>query len=44
MDEPTDAVRAEIERIAALPPAERAAALEELEARLRAALDDLPQG
>ncbi len=42
MEEPTDPVEAEIERIAALPPAERAVALEALEARLRATLDDIP--
>jgi hypothetical protein len=36
------AVEAEIERIATLPAAERAAALEALEARLRATLDDIP--
>jgi hypothetical protein len=35
-------VEAEIERIATLPAAERAAALEALEARLRATLDDVP--
>lgn len=35
-------IDAEIERIATLPPAERAAALEALEARLRASLDDVP--
>jgi len=34
-------VAAELERIAALEPAERAAATEALEARLRAALDEL---
>lgn len=42
MDENTDPVEAEIERIAALPPAERASALEALEARLRSTLDDIP--
>lgn len=35
-------VQAEIERIAALPPGERAAALEALEGRLRADLDEIP--
>lgn len=34
-------VAAELERIATLEPAERAAAAEALEARLRAALDEL---
>ncbi|HEX9696443.1 MAG TPA: hypothetical protein VGB64_09055 [Actinomycetota bacterium] len=34
-------ITAELERIAALDPAERAAAAESLEARLRAALDEL---
>lgn len=34
-------VAAELERIAALDPGERAAAAEALEARLRAALDEL---
>jgi hypothetical protein len=42
MEERPDPVEAEIERIAALPPAERASALEALEARLRATLDDTP--
>jgi hypothetical protein len=42
MEERPDQVEAEIERIATLPPAERAAALEALEAKLRAALDDTP--
>jgi hypothetical protein len=42
MDNSTDPVEAEIERIASLPPAERASALEALEARLRATLDDIP--
>lgn len=37
---PSD-VAAEIERIADLPPAERAGALEALEARLRASIDDI---
>ena len=37
-----DPVEAEIERIATLPPAERASALEALEAKLRATLDDIP--
>jgi hypothetical protein len=41
MDSPTDPTAAEIERIAELPPAERAPALEALEARLRASLDDI---
>ena len=35
-------IEAEIERISTLPPAERAAALEALEARLRTTLDDVP--
>jgi hypothetical protein len=42
MDEHNEPIRAEIERIAELPAAERAAALEALEARLRASLDDIP--
>jgi hypothetical protein len=42
MDDHLDPVEAEIERIAALPPAERASALEALEARLRATLDETP--
>src|SRR5439155_19751510 len=42
MDTHPDPVETEIERIAGLPPAERAAALEALEARLRATLDDVP--
>lgn len=42
MEERPDSVEAEIERIATLPPAERASALEALEARLRATLDDIP--
>jgi hypothetical protein len=45
MDDITNApddIEAEIERIGALPPAERAAALEALEARLRTTLDDIP--
>jgi hypothetical protein len=42
MEEHPDPVEAEIARIAALPPAERASALEALEARLRATLDDIP--
>ena len=42
MEQPLDPVEAEIERIAALPPAERAVALEALEARLRATLEDVP--
>lgn len=42
MDERPQPVEAEIERIAELPAAERAAALEALEARLRASLDDIP--
>lgn len=42
MDERTEPIEAEIERIAELPAAERAAALEALEARLRASLDDIP--
>jgi hypothetical protein len=42
MDQPTDPIEAEIERIATLPAAERATALEALEARLRATLDDVP--
>lgn len=44
MEEHTDQIEAEIERIASLPPAERATALEALEARLRAALDEIPPG
>lgn len=35
-------VQAELERIAALPLTERAAALEALEGRLRADLDEIP--
>lgn len=42
METHPDPVETEIERIAGLPPAERAAALEALEARLRATLDDVP--
>ena len=42
MEERPDPTEAEIERIAALPPAERASALEALEAKLRATLDDIP--
>ena len=42
MDERHEPIEAEIERIAELPAAERAAALEALEARLRASLDDIP--
>jgi hypothetical protein len=42
MDERNEPIEAEIERIAELPAAERAAALEALEARLRASLDDIP--
>jgi hypothetical protein len=42
MEEHPDPVEAEIDRIAALPPAERASALEALEAKLRATLDDTP--
>lgn len=42
MDERNESIMAEIERIAELPAAERAAALETLEARLRASLDDIP--
>jgi len=42
MDQPIDPIEAEIEHIAGLPPAERAVALEALEARLRATLEDLP--
>ena len=42
MEERPEPVEAEIERIAALPPAERAVALEALEARLRASLDEIP--
>ena len=41
MDPKDEAVQAEIERIAALPPSERAGALEALEARLRASLDEI---
>ena len=44
MDETIDPIEAEIERIATLPPAERASALEALEARLRATLDEIPPG
>ena len=40
----TKAISTELERIEALPLEERAAALEELEKRMRAALDDEPQG
>ena len=40
MIDPAD-VTAELDRIAGLEPSERAAAAEALEARLRAALDDL---
>lgn len=36
-----DEIEAELARIAALPPPERAAAAEALEARLRAALDEV---
>jgi hypothetical protein len=42
MDERSEPVEAEIQRIAELPAAERAAALEALEARLRASLDEIP--
>jgi hypothetical protein len=42
MEAHPDPVEAEIERIASLPPAERASALEALEATLRATLDDTP--
>jgi hypothetical protein len=42
MDDRSQPIEAEIERIAELPAAERAAALEALEARLRASLDDIP--
>ena len=42
MDDRAQPIEAEIERIAELPAAERAAALEALEARLRASLDDIP--
>jgi hypothetical protein len=43
MDEPTSlSIETEIERITALPAAERAGALETLEVRLRAALDEIP--
>ena len=42
MDDHSQPIEAEIERIAELPAAERAAALEALEARLRASLDDIP--
>ena len=42
MDQPIEDIEAEIERIAGLPPAERAGAVEALEARLRAALDEIP--
>jgi hypothetical protein len=44
MEEHNDPIEAEIERIATLPPAERASALEALEARLRATLDEIPPG
>ena len=44
MDENTDPIEAEIERISTLPQAERATALEALEARLRATLDEIPPG
>ncbi len=46
MDDPKETqpgdIETEIERIAALPAAERAAALETLEARLRTTLDEIP--
>lgn len=42
MDSSNDPIEAEIERIAALPASERAAALEAFEARLRATLDEIP--
>lgn len=42
MDDRSQPSEAEIERIAELPAAERAAALEALEARLRASLDEIP--
>ena len=42
MEELSDPIEAEIERIATLPPSERASALEALEARLRATLDETP--
>ena len=42
MDQPIEDIEAEIERIAGLPSAERAGALEALEARLRATLDEIP--
>ena len=42
MDERPQVIEAEIERIAELPASERAAALEALEASLRASLDDIP--
>jgi len=41
MDTTADPIDVEISRIEALPPAERPAALEALEARLRSALDEL---
>lgn len=41
MTDPVAEVAAELERIESLDPAERAAAAEALEARLRAALDAL---
>lgn len=41
MDEQQDQIEAEIERIAALPASERPQALEALEARLRASLDEI---
>jgi len=42
MEELPDPVETEIERIAALPPSERASALEALVAKLRATLDEIP--
>jgi hypothetical protein len=42
MDRPIEDIEAEIARIAGLPAPERAGALEALEARLRATLDEIP--
>lgn len=41
MDDLHEPIDAEIQRIAELPAAERAAALEALEARMRASLDEI---
>lgn len=42
MDERSEPIEAEIARIAELPAGEKWAALEALEAQLRASLDDIP--